>query len=122
MTPLKVEINETFARTNDIIPLGKNINIMVTPLGLNEDYWLFRVRLHEDQAIVGFPKFTTVAIGFAKEEASWNTNLPYTYDATIIYEHIKKNKKYDEIADEQCLEAIKMIQQALKDIGEGKKL
>lgn len=51
--------------------------IMITP-ALNEDYWAYRVRLSEKQAIVGFPKFGTIGIGFAVEDDDWNTNLPYS--------------------------------------------
>jgi len=40
--------------------------------------------------------------------------LPYECDAEQIYEHIKCNKKYKEITKEQCIEAIKMIQEAVR--------
>jgi hypothetical protein len=106
--PLNIEINEKFVQSKDTIPLGEGATMMFTP-PINEDYWLFRVKLFEDQAIVGFPKFGTIGIGFAQEE-DWNTNLPYTCDAEQIYDHIKHNKQYEQIADEQCLEAIKLIQ------------
>lgn len=110
MRALTVEINQKFAQANDSIKLGAGAHLMVTP-PLNEDYWLFRVKLFEGQAIVGFPKFNTIGIGFAQEE-DWNTNLPYTCDAEMIYNHIKHNKAYDDIPDDECLEAIRLIQQA----------
>lgn len=81
---------------------------MMTPM-VNEDYWAYRVRLTDTQAIVGFPKFATVGIGFAIEE-DWNTNLPYTCTAEEIYDHIEHNKGDEEISREDCLTAIRMIQ------------
>ena len=84
--------------------------IAITP-PIDEDYWAYRVRLSETQAIVGFPKFFTVGIGFAHEE-DWNTNLPYTCDATEIYEHIAHNKGDDSISREDCIAAIRLVQEA----------
>lgn len=88
-------------------------HLMITPL-VDEDYWLFRVKLYKDQALLAFPKFMTFGIGFAKEEDR-NTNLPYQADKEEIYEHIKHNKKYDEISKEEIIEAIKMLQEACKE-------
>ena len=68
-------------------------------------------RLSEAQAIVGFPKFFTVGIGFAQEE-DWNTNLPYTCDADEIYDHIAHNKGDDSITREDCVPAIRLVQEA----------
>ena len=67
------------------------------------------MRLSETQSIVGFPKFGTVGIGFAQEE-DWNTNLPYTCGTEEIYEHIDHNKGDDSITREDCIAAIRMIQ------------
>lgn len=114
MEELQLEINKDFAAANNIVKIGNGASLMFTP-PLDEDYWLFRVKLHEDQAIVTFPKFSTFGIGFAQEE-DWNTNLPYTCDAQEIYNHIKHNKQYDEITDEQCLAAIKLVQDAVVDL------
>src|SRR5258708_977625 len=75
--------------------------VMMTP-PIDEDYWAFRVRLSEKQAIVGFPKFFTVGIGFAREE-DWNTNLAYTCTADEIYDHIAHNKGDDSISRDDCL-------------------
>lgn len=86
--------------------------LMMTP-AINEDYWAYRVRLTDQQAIVAFPKFLTLGIGFAIED-DWNTNFPYTCDATEIYEHIADNKGDDAITREQCIEAIQLIQDAIK--------
>ena len=65
MSNLQVEINANFVKANDSIQLDSTV-LMITP-PLDEDYWLFRVKLYEDQAIVGFPKFGTIGIGFAQE-------------------------------------------------------
>lgn len=85
-------------------------NVLVTP-PINESYWLYRVVVAEGQAVVGFPKFGTIGIGFQVEE-DWNTNLPYLTPAEEILEHIRHNKGSELIPDEGCLEAIKMIQAA----------
>ena len=84
--------------------------LMMTPL-VEPEYWSYRVRLSEKQAIVGFPKFFTIGIGFAEEE-DWNTNLPYTCGSEEIWEHIKHNKGDDAISDEDCVRAIQMVQEA----------
>jgi hypothetical protein len=75
------------------------------------DYWSYRVIVGERQAVVGFPKFTTIGIGFAYEEDE-NTNLPYTSDTTRIWNHIACNKGNEAIPDEWCIEAIRLIQEA----------
>lgn len=90
--------------------------MMMTP-PIDEDYWLFRVKLYKDQALLAFPKFMTFGIGFAKED-DWNTNLPYQVETEDIYEHIKHNKKYDEIGKEEIIEAIKLLQKACKEYQE----
>ena len=83
---------------------------MVTP-PIDEDYWKFRVRLSDTQAIVGFPKFGTIGVGFAREE-DWNTNLPYTCDAAEIYDHIDHNKGDDSVSREDCIAAIELVREA----------
>ena len=83
---------------------------MMTP-AIDEDYWSYRVIVGEHQAVVGFPKFTTIGIGFAVEE-DWNTNLPYTCSTEAIWEHIRDNKGDAAIPDEWCVEAIRMVQEA----------
>ncbi|MFD7661308.1 hypothetical protein [Streptomyces sp. NPDC059788] len=86
--------------------------LMMTP-PVGEDYWTYRVRVSDQQAVICFPKFGTVGIGFAVEE-DWNANLPYTSDAEQIYEHIEHNKGDDAISREDCLAAIRMIQDAVR--------
>jgi hypothetical protein len=87
-----------------------NAHISMTP-AIGEDYWAYRVIVGEHQAILGFPKFSTIGIGFAVEE-DWNTNLPYTCTTDEIWEHIRHNKGDERIPDEWCLTAIRMVQEA----------
>jgi hypothetical protein len=89
---------------------GGGVGLMVTPT-LGEDYWAYRVRLSGRQAIVGFPKFMTIGIGFAVEE-DWNTNLPYTCSTEEIFNHISHNKGDDAIADDDVRNAISLIRDA----------
>jgi hypothetical protein len=103
---LKLEIKGQENKTAQVGPA------MLTP-PIDEDYWTYRVKVSETQAIVGFPKFATIGIGFAVEE-DWNTNLPYTCDAVQIYDHIAHNKGDDAISREDCIAAIRMIQDAIK--------
>lgn len=100
-------ILETKAQPDETAKIGP---LMLAP-PVDEDYWLFRVRLSETQSIVGFPKFTTIGIGFAVED-DWNTNLPYTCAAEQIYDHIKHNKADKTITRSACLAAIRLIQAA----------
>lgn len=106
MSTLTVERKE---QQNETPQFG---GLMLTPK-LDETYWSYRVLLSEQQAIVGFPKFFTVGIGFAVEDEDWNTNLPYTCDAVEIFDHIKDNKGDDSISDEDCIAAIRLIQEAI---------
>ena len=85
--------------------------LMMTP-GIKPDYWMYRVTLYLGQAIVGFPKFGTVGIGFAEEE-DWNTNLPYTSTAQEIADHIWHNHKYAQITRPMVEQAIALIQAAI---------
>lgn len=87
--------------------------MMTPPIGL--DYWQFCVPLTEGQAILGFPKFTTIGIGFAAEE-DWNTNLPYSCETEEIFQHIKHNKGIESIPDDDVREAIRMVQQAAREV------
>jgi hypothetical protein len=96
--------------TSPTVGVGGGV-VMITPM-IDEDYWAYRVRLTETQSVLGFPKFGTVGIGFAKEE-DWNTNLPYTCDADEIREHIWHNRGDESITAERVYEAIRMIQRAV---------
>jgi hypothetical protein len=104
--PLKVEIRGQEDKT---VHAGA---AMITP-PVDEDYWAYRVRLTGAQAIVAFPKFFTIGIGFAQEE-DWNTNFPYTCETDEIWQHIRHNKGDDGISDADCITAIRLIQDAIK--------
>lgn len=122
-----LEVNENFKELvndefnsilHDILPDALNIpsdslNIISTP-PIDENYWALRVKVSKNQAIVAFPKFLTMGIGFQKE-ADWNTNLPYSCDAEKIFDHIKHNKGSKKIKDEDCITAINIIKTALKN-------
>ena len=84
--------------------------ISITP-PIDEDYWVFRIKLYKDQSLIAFPKFWTIGIGFSKEE-DWNSNLPYTFDSEKIYNHIKKNKCYKEISKSKCIKALEILKKA----------
>jgi len=111
MEKLVVECNENAV---GIDTLFKTSSIMITP-PITEDYWLFKVKLSPKQAIVCFPKFGTIGIGFQKE-ADWNTNLPYTSGTDEIYNHIKHNKGSKKITDGDCLKAIGMLQSVCAEL------
>jgi hypothetical protein len=106
---MKIEIN-----SKQLVHQDPHPNIMITP-ALDEDFWLMRVPVSENQAIICFPKFGTIGIGFQIEKEDWNTNLPYSCDAEEIFEHIKENKGYNSISDKNCIDAIKMLQEEIKD-------
>jgi hypothetical protein len=82
---------------------------------IDEDYWLFRVKVSDNQAIVGFPKFSTIGVGFAVEE-DWNTNLPYVCGAAMIWEHIRDNKGDPAIPDSRCLQAVTVVVEAARNM------
>ncbi|HUD75746.1 MAG TPA: hypothetical protein VMQ76_11795 [Terracidiphilus sp.] len=84
--------------------------IMITP-PVDEDFWLYRVPVSDEQAIVGFPKFGVIGIGFQHEE-DWNTNLPSGSDAEAIYKHIAHNKGDASIPAARCIAAIQLIKSA----------
>ena len=102
--PLALEVKDQADGTADV---GA---VMITP-AIDEDYWLFRVKLSGTQAIVGFPKFGTIGIGFAEEE-DWNANLPYTCDAGEIYGHIAHNQGDDASTSDDVVAAIRLVQAA----------
>jgi hypothetical protein len=109
---LVVETKYEQRDTTPVIPVGKHSAVALTP-DIGEDYWVYRVRLSDTQAILGFQKFGTIGIGFAIEE-DWNSNLPFRVDAMRIFKHISHNKGDDSIADEECIRAIKLIQDAAR--------
>ena len=90
-----------------------SIGAMIPPSIGDKCYWLLRVRLTNEQAIIAFPKFRTIGIGFQKEEEDWNTNKIYNKAAEVIYDWIKCNKGDISISSKDCIQAIKMIQKAI---------
>jgi hypothetical protein len=106
---MTIEINSNFKPQNCQVTTPAGGKIMFTP-PLNANYFIARVPLFQDQAIVLFPKFGTIGCGFAVEEKSWNTNLPIACPAEEIFKHILKNKKYEEITEPDIKDAIVMLQ------------
>lgn len=115
---LKLETNSKFADEDKYTAFmntsGGTVKVMFFGPNKSEDYWHFRVQVHDDQWIEAFPKFSQIGIGFAKEDDE-NTNLPSRCTAAQIFEHIKHNKRYASIPDEVCLKAINMLKRAAKD-------
>lgn len=108
---LVLEINKCYF-TKEEMGIIANGHIMITPSVGKDDYWKYRVKLSETQAIIGFPKFGTIGIGFM-DEKDWNTNLPYSCEAEQIYNHIKHNKQDKKIKKSDCIKAIQMIKDAV---------
>lgn len=107
-TMTTVEVNERFVKAKDTFRSPGGSRLILTP-PLDENYWIYRVKLKHDQAIVAFPKFGLIGCGFAIEE-DWNTNLPLDCPAEEIYNHIKHNKQYEDISKAECISAIEAIQ------------
>lgn len=107
----------TVERRRQLDLTGRLGEMMMTP-AVHPGYWSYRVAVSEKQAIVAFPKFETIGVGFQYEE-TWNTNLPWTCDPETIFDHIRINKceldLWETIPDALCLEAIKMIQDAITE-------
>lgn len=90
--------------------------VMMTP-ALDDQYWSYRVKLTDKQAVVGFPKFGIIGIGFAVEDDDWNRNLPADDPAEKIAEWIAANKGDDSIEDADVIAAIRLIQDAVRADG-----
>lgn len=103
---------ETKGQPNHTTVLGAaGGSIMINP-AVDEDYWLLRVRVSEEQAVVGFPKFITIGIGFAVEKVTYDCNFPHTCTTEEIYAHIRRNQGDDAIPAERVLAAIRLVQEA----------
>lgn len=107
---LVLEMNGQFPEDSPELKKLAERGIMLTP-AIKPDRWLFRVKLSEKNAIVGFPKFTTIGIGFQHEE-DWNTNLPFSCPSDEIWKHIRHNKADAKIRKPNGLKAIQMIREA----------
>ena len=106
---LKVETKQDAqVVANDPACTLDGVSVSVTP-PIDEDYWLARVLVSDSQAVVCFPKFFTIGIGFQHEE-DWDTNLPYTCAPEEIANHIMHNKGDDSIPDQRVIDAVAMLQ------------
>lgn len=108
---MKLELQINSRAINDTSRSLEGSGIAITP-PIDEAFWLMRVPLSEKQAIVAFPKFGTIGVGFQVEE-DWNTNLPAGTHAIEIFDHIKRNKGDSKIPRHRCIEAIQLIQEAV---------
>src|SRR3954469_711140 len=88
---------------------GRTGPVMFTP-PVGEDYWLYRVCVAKVQAVLGFPKFSSIGIGFAVEE-DWNTNLPLGVPVGEIADHIMHNAGDPSITRDDILAAIALIRE-----------
>jgi len=104
---LILEIKNQEDRT---LSLSSGNQVIIATPDLNENYWSYRVRLSDNQAVLGFPKMATIGIGFEKEE-DWNTNLPWWAPSDKILKHIIVNKGDSSIENKDVLTAIKMIRE-----------
>lgn len=114
MTTLTLERKSQRDETPVLDGLAGGSKLLLTPK-IGPDYWRYRVMVSDRQAVIGFPKFMTIGIGFAVEGADWNTNLPYACGADAIYRHIEANKGDDAISEETCVAAIRLIQDAVRE-------
>ena len=67
MKKLQLEFRDNYNLSEGCFKTPNGGGILMTP-AIGEDYWVFRVQLHEDQALLAFPKFFQLGIGFAQEE------------------------------------------------------
>lgn len=101
------------ADTTKEVALPSGGTAIFTP-EIDEDYWTFRVVVSQDpfQAVVGFPKFGTIGVGFAVEDDDWNTNLPYTVETDKIVDHIWRNRLPLDLSRDTVHEAVLLVQTA----------
>lgn len=95
------------------IAVGGGVSIGIGRAG-SEDYWSYRVQLTDAQAIIGFPKFGTIGIGFLVED-DWNSNLPYGTAPANIADHIGHNRLAggdEAIPRDHAVAAITLIREA----------
>lgn len=111
MRRLIVETNPSVLTHRDPHPA-----ISITP-NIAPDFWHWRVRLTEKQALLAFPKFGSIGCGFAVEE-DWNSNLPVDCSTEEIYKHIRHNKGDKRISKADCYRAIDMLRNAALAAGE----
>lgn len=105
---MKIEVNPNAYNGTDSFVFDDTL-FLIPPM-VHEDYWLFRAQLKHGQAIVAFPKYATLGIGFA-QETDWNTNLPAKCEPEEIFQHIRHNKQYEDISDDEVREAISAVRE-----------
>lgn len=104
---MQVEVNGNVVKDNDPIKLPGGVVALVTP-PLDGNFWIARVPVKDDQAVVAFPKFGQIGIGFQYEDVDWNRNLPATVKSGEIFDHIKANARGARKMD--CIRAIRLLQ------------
>lgn len=110
---LKLERKDQVNKTGVAVDSNDEPVAMFTP-PIDADYWTYRVIVGEGQAVLGFPKFGTLGIGFAVEKYDWNRNLPATSGVDRVTEWILPNKGDDHIPDEWVRQAVALIIEADK--------
>jgi hypothetical protein len=93
------------------VPLPDGVKAFPTK---DDHWWKYRVALSTKQSMTACSKFYTLGIGFSSE-VSFGTDLPWTADAEEIYAHIEKNKGDEKISRDRCVEAIRLLQAAIKE-------
>lgn len=107
-----IEVNTSAIEDRPPLQIGSQ-RVMVTP-PITESFWLWRVRLTDRQAVVAFPKFGTIGIGF-QHEFDWNCNLPYTCTASEIADHIWHNRSDGSITMDMVVQAIEELQETIAE-------
>lgn len=92
------------------LPTGPLL-MMTAPLG--SDCWLFRVTLEKKLVLAAVPQFGGVNICLQAKDAG-DCNMPYESDAAKILRAFRARVKKS-VADGRCLEAIRMLQAAVKE-------
>ncbi len=114
---LQIEMNNNFdfSRYTESLVVIDGIGVMITP-PIDDSYWMMRVPVSKKQAIVCFPKFGSIGIGFRVEGEDWNVNMPSSCETQYIYDHIKVNKGQRSITRATCIAAIDMLQVAIAQL------
>ena len=105
---MQLQVNANTVKDRDPIRALGGGTILITP-PISEGFWLARVPVSLTQAVVAFPKFGLIGIGFQHEE-DWNTNLPASCSAVEIYDHIKHNKNC-RATRKECIAAIELLRE-----------
>lgn len=85
---LQLVTRPDFDPNHGILDLGGGATLGIGGLSTPD---AFRVQISENQAVVGFPKFGTIGVGFDAEDDG-NTNLPYSVRPALIADHIDHNR------------------------------